>query len=263
MNSGFLIRPLNAAGHVTARPMPSQVRPDYSFVYLISGEVLTDICGKPYLLHGRDCALIPPSLEIDIRYFRDSIGYMGAFGEDFLKNSGHPVLRLAGPSVLTVPEDDRVFFDELMIRLSRSADNLMMARSLVDVLLCQFDMVLPEPQGSAASRLCSAFLGKVFDASFPFRMVSGYAESLGVTPNHLNRAVKAETGRSAGAWIDNARLALARTLLCDRSVPMAEISDRLGFSEPSYFSRFFHKMTGLTPSAFRSMSGQNGMNSPA
>lgn len=262
MNSDFLIRPLNAAGHVTARPMPSLVRPDYSFVYLISGEVLTDIGGKPYLLRGRDCALIPPSLAFSVKHFRDSIGYMGAFGENFLKNSGHPVLRLAEPSVLTVPEEDRIFFDELMIRLSRSTDNLMMARSLVDVLLCQFDTVLPDSHGSAASRLCSAFLGKVFDASVSFRMVSGYAKLLGVTPNHLNRAVKSETGRSAGAWIDNARLALARTLLHDGSIPMTEISDRLGFSEPSYFSRFFRKVTGLTPSEFRSMSLHNGMNCP-
>ena len=52
--TGFVIRPLNAAGHVTARPMPPLRRPDYSFVYLISGEVLTDIGGHSYLLRGRD-----------------------------------------------------------------------------------------------------------------------------------------------------------------------------------------------------------------
>ena len=78
-----------------------------------------------------------------------------------------------------------------------------------------------------------------------------YASLLGVTPSHLNRTVKAETGKSAGEWIDNARLALARELLCDRSMPMSEIAERLCFSEASYFSRFFRKMTGISPSAFR------------
>ena len=65
--TGFVIRPLNAAGHVTARPMPPLRRPDYSFVYLISGEVLTDIGGHSYLLRGRDCALIPPSVCFNVK----------------------------------------------------------------------------------------------------------------------------------------------------------------------------------------------------
>lgn len=251
--TGFVIRPLNAAGHVTARPMPPLCRPDYSFVYLISGEVLTDIGGHPYLLRGRDCALIPPSVCFNVKYFKDSVGYMGAFGEDFLGNLGHPVLRLAGPSVMTVPEEDKVFSDEMMIRLSRSQDNLQMARSILDVFLCQFDAAIPNRCVTASEKLSSTFLEKVFDTSVPFCGVAGYASTLGITPNHLNRAVKSETGRSASEWIDNARISLARTLLHDSSVSITEIADRLGFSEPSYFSRFFRKMTGFTPSAFRSM----------
>ena len=72
-----------------------------------------------------------------------------------------------------------------------------------------------------------------------------------MSPNHLNRAVKAETGRSASVWIDNARVSLARELLLDRSMSMSEIAERLGFSEASYFSRFFRKVTGVSPSEFR------------
>lgn len=92
---------------------------------------------------------------------------------------------------------------------------------------------VPRPPGYARLNL-----EKVFDVSQPFSSVAGYASLLGVTPSHLNRTVKAETGKSAGEWIDNARLALARELLCDRSMPMSEIAERLCFSEASYFSRF-------------------------
>ena len=31
----FVIRPLNAAGHITAQPMHRMVREDWSFIYLI------------------------------------------------------------------------------------------------------------------------------------------------------------------------------------------------------------------------------------
>ncbi len=45
----FVIRPLNAAGQVTAHPMHSIARDDWSYVYLLSGEMLIDIDRRPYL----------------------------------------------------------------------------------------------------------------------------------------------------------------------------------------------------------------------
>ncbi|WP_258550862.1 helix-turn-helix domain-containing protein [Klebsiella pneumoniae] len=30
-----------------------------------------------------------------------------------------------------------------------------------------------------------------------------------------------------------------------------EIADRLGFSEPAYFTRFFKRLSGVSPSVFR------------
>ena len=69
-----------------------------------------------------------------------------------------------------------------------------------------------------------------------------------------NQAIsKWETGRSAGEWVDNARLSLARTLLHDPSIPISEVSYRLGFEDPAYFSRFFRKLVGMSPTDFRSM----------
>ena len=67
----FVIRALNAAGHITAQPMRGMIREDWSFIYLISGEVLTDVEGNPYLLRGQDCALIPPQLAYSVKYFTE------------------------------------------------------------------------------------------------------------------------------------------------------------------------------------------------
>lgn len=247
----FVIRPLNAAGQVTARPMPPLVRNDWSFIYLVSGEILTEIGERPYLLGKGDCALIPPSVRYSVKYFKDAIGYMGAFSEDVLSNVGHKVLRLKDPSVLSVPVEDNVFFSELMIRLSRFPEDVQMIRSLLEVFLCQFDNVIPPSVGNASQKICSAYLEMVFDNSRPFVGVAGYAAELGVTPSHLNRAVKSESGRSAGEWLANARISLARNLLRAGDLPVLEIADRLGFEDASYFARFFRKMTGMTPSEYR------------
>ena len=173
------------------------IREDWSFIYLITGEVLTDVEGNPYLLRGQDCALIPPQLAYSVKYFKDSIGYMGAFSSRLLRNSAHRMLRFRTPNVMTIPMEDKVFFDELMIRMSRFSEDFPTVQGLLEVLLGQFDSAIPQNNGTASVRLSSAYLGRVFDTSRPFSGVSGYAGELGVTPNHQNRVVKSETGRSA------------------------------------------------------------------
>lgn len=249
----FVIRSLNAAGHITAQPMRGMVREDWSFIYLISGEVLADVDGHPYVLRGQDCALIPPQSAYSVQYFKDCIGYMGAFSSGLLRNSGHKVLRINTPSVMTMPMEDKVFFDELLVRMTRFQDDFPTLQGLLEVLLCQFDNVIPQSDATASSRLCSAYLARVFDTMRQFSSVADYAGELGVTPNHLTRVVKSETGRSAGEWIENARLSLARTLLHDPAIPISEISYRLGFEDPAYFSRFFRKLVGMSPTDFRNM----------
>ena len=78
-----------------------------------------------------------------------------------------------------------------------------------------------------------------------------YARELGLSPTHLNRVVRAMTGRSvheviAGKLVDEAK----RELVFTRE-GVQEIGLRLGFSDPAYFSRFVLRRTGMTPRAWR------------
>jgi AraC-like DNA-binding protein len=85
--------------------------------------------------------------------------------------------------------------------------------------------------------------------------VGDYADRLGVSAKHLNDCVRASCGATASATI-HARLQLeARRLLLHTELPVAEIADRLGFSDASYFVRFFKRLAGTTPRAFRARRG--------
>jgi len=81
--------------------------------------------------------------------------------------------------------------------------------------------------------------------------VSAHAARLAVTPAHLNRTVKAVTGRTAGALIHDRVLLAAKRNLVFTDQSIAEIAFALGFSSPSYFTRFFSAQTGETPRGFR------------
>ena len=60
------------------------------------------------------------------------------------------------------------------------------------------------------------------------------------------------TGRSASQQIETARMTEAARLLAFTRMSAAEIGYRLGFEDPSYFSRRFRAVRGETPTDYRS-----------
>jgi len=87
--------------------------------------------------------------------------------------------------------------------------------------------------------------------------VNEYASQLAVTPDHLNKTVKALTGKSAKAFIGSRIITEAKRILLFTDTTNKELAFELGFEEPSHFNGFFKRSTGLTPSLFREESRNN------
>jgi AraC family transcriptional activator of pobA len=83
------------------------------------------------------------------------------------------------------------------------------------------------------------------------RLISFYADKLAMTPDRLNDHVKRATGVTAGHLIRQRVLTEAKRQLVFTTQPIHEIAYDLAFSDPSHFTRFFRKQTGMTPQAFR------------
>jgi YesN/AraC family two-component response regulator len=52
-------------------------------------------------------------------------------------------------------------------------------------------------------------------------------------------------------WVEIARVNWAKSLLKESDLSVGEVSTAIGVDDPSYFTRFFRKSTGMTPSEFR------------
>jgi AraC-like DNA-binding protein len=76
------------------------------------------------------------------------------------------------------------------------------------------------------------------------------AAMLAMSPRTLARKLAAD-GTGYGELQREVRLARAREYLRNRTLHVAEIADRLGFSDAAAFSRAFRHWTGETPSAWR------------
>jgi AraC-like DNA-binding protein len=77
-----------------------------------------------------------------------------------------------------------------------------------------------------------------------------YAKAMNISSDHLNRTIKALTGKTAKEHIQNRIIIAAKRMRYFSELSNKEISYRLGFNDPANFSAFFKKHTGLSPTEF-------------
>ncbi len=107
------------------------------------------------------------------------------------------------------------------------------------------------PLISPASQRFQRFQQLVDKRFAEWHQVADYANQLGYTEKSLARAVAAAAGTTAKAFIA-ARINLeAKRLLVHLDMPVATIAEKLGFDEPTNFSKFFKREVGCTPAEFR------------
>lgn len=78
-----------------------------------------------------------------------------------------------------------------------------------------------------------------------------YANQLNISPDHLNRIAKSQTGKTAKEHIQSRIIVAAKRLLYFTDFSGKEIGYELGFSEPANFSAFFKNNVGISPSIFK------------
>ena len=83
------------------------------------------------------------------------------------------------------------------------------------------------------------------------RFLEFYANQLQITTKHLSRTVKAETGFTAGDWLDRLVLLEAKVLLKSSNMNIQQIAEELNFPSQSFFGKYFKHNVGLTPKQFR------------
>lgn len=107
---------------------------------------------------------------------------------------------------------------------------------------------------SPASRktdLLERFRTLVNKSSTSSLSVNNYAEQLGITPSHLRRICQELIGQSPLSVVNKRLIIVAQRELAYSTMSVQQIAFMLGFDDSAYFSRFFKKQTGKTPSNFR------------
>ena len=78
-----------------------------------------------------------------------------------------------------------------------------------------------------------------------------YAQRMCLTERYLGTVIRQASGVTAKEWIDRALVARIQVALRHTDKTVAQIADELSFPNPSFFCKYFKRLTGLTPQEFR------------
>ena len=98
---------------------------------------------------------------------------------------------------------------------------------------------------------CERFMSLVAENFKTQRDIGFYADKLCVTSKYLSTMLKQETGMTALDWIEKHVVLYAKSCLSSTSMTIQEISDELDFPSQSVFGKYFKRVEGMSPKAYR------------
>jgi len=241
--------------------------------------LLVERGGAQLLADGADFALGPNSLVAipshcvhAFRFEPDSEGWVFSFAADLLNDprldrlAQDEVFGRRGASVARLNADDsdlarlgwllRDLAAEPPGGLAHPSARLV---AQVALLLATAGEMLVDPVAPAITdrhRALAQAYRQLVDARFSEGLdVSDYARELGASVPTLTRACRTVLDAPPGEVLRARVLLEALRHLTFTSASVAAISDRLGFTDPAYFARFFKQRTGRTATEFRREGG--------
>jgi AraC family transcriptional regulator, arabinose operon regulatory protein len=236
-------------------------RVDYQIIYIASGiaHFHFDNPENETIVHAGNIVLFRPKEFQKYEYYgKDKTE---VFWVHFTGNNVKNILRRYG-----FPDDKRIFqvgtsmeyeriFKQMISELQRTQPNYQeMLVLLLQELLITFNREITKEHV-----LKNEFLDKqmetainYFNANYNLEInIEEYAASKGMSVSWFIRNFKKYTGKPPAQYIGSLRMTNAQALLETTTYSVNEISIIVGYNNPLYFSRLFHKQKGCSPSEYR------------
>lgn len=260
----------------------SQIRQSMAFIRRLTGHsicldssfFLMCTVGKLDLLLGQEPCLVEsgqllvviPGKEIVVRQVADDFGgVLVVAGSQFtdglqLSNPLATLITLSTTPVRTINYEAMKSIETLcsmfgrLVTLSDLPNQRHVLELIVELMFYTMGYYLHPPKAikkSAADFLTDQFIQLVEADHRKHYHIEHYAQQLNVSAKYLAECVKQATQRTATSWIEGRLLADAKHLLSTNQMSIKEIANTLNFASQSNFGRFFKRLTGMSPLAYR------------
>lgn len=224
-------------------------RRDYLLLYLVRGTCTALYGGREHILCAGGFVLYPPGTRQRYTFYAREkaeslfLHFTGLAAEEVLQDGGlSPGVRRAMPD----GEAERLF-RRLILQFALPAR----AAKCNGLLL----LLLSALAEGGETRDCPEGVQRIVRhmARNPHKKtpVSEYAGMLHVSRGELQRLFREATGKSPYQFQLDLRLERAKELLDESDWSIGRVSAEAGFDDPLYFSRFFKKRTGVTPTEYK------------
>lgn len=96
--------------------------------------------------------------------------------------------------------------------------------------------------------MITEFLNEHIEEQITLDMIT---KKFAINRNKLNALFTKHSLMTCMNYLQKLRIDLAKILLSKTEIPISEVSSRVGFPDPNYFTKLFKKTTGVTPSKYR------------
>ena len=244
--------------------------------FLERGQISGTVDGRPVQARAPAILLIAPGSVHGFRHTRDTAGHQltlpSATLQQLLAGTRLADSGLANSFVLTelTPEARKecALLFEMLAREFRGSGAgrvpaLLASATLLAVLLLRLhgEQTQKAQAPGARDALVQRYLALVEIHFREHRGLPFYAQALGVTPDHLSRSCRNLSRQSALQLLHERLVLEARRLLAYTPMSVVEVASAIGYQDPAYFSKFFSRATGHSPSQYRALAAQ-GVKAP-
>jgi AraC family transcriptional activator of pobA len=232
-----------------------------------TGPAEVTLDGALFALAGPAFLVVPTGVVHGFRFTEHSAGHVLTLSQEFIGRARGPrdalgaLLTHGGHGALAPAAAARAtrLADELIALGAGEPDMAVANEPLFDALAEALVRGLLAGKAHATAtpgdRRLAVFRHMVETHLAEHRTLDFYARSIGTTVRTLTRLTQSHLGHSPQALI-NRRLALeAQRLLRYTGASASTVAAELGFADPSYFSRFYLRMTGRRPQEERAGQG--------
>ena len=199
-------------------PVPPTRTTNHTLIFLTKGEAVMHIGAETYTIGRNECLMVPAGQVFSFSQVDLNQGYLcnihndfiiGKFGKaDLLKE--YEFLRVWGNPRISLNEPTADFVAHLLSRMlvhysHHGLTHPDRIQASFIALLCELNHAYQPTSVSSSTQAVlttNRFKELLFTHIKTHHLVADYAGLLNLTPNHLNKSVKAVTGRSPTNWID-------------------------------------------------------------
>lgn len=147
-------------------------------------------------------------------------------------------------------------------RLEHEIERLYNCRNIMEILevtednIKEYEAFLDRSMSSSRNEVAAVknYIYQHYEEDLNLEML---AEKVYLSSGYLSFIFKKETGMNLNRYIRVFRMEKAKEFLCSTNMKVAQVSERVGFANVSYFCRSFREYYGSSPESYRKGTGED------